>query len=352
MTGQAPRSVLLVALRRLGDVLLTTPLIRSMRRAWPQARIDALVFEGTEGILEGNPDLARVIAIPPKPSPGETIALLRRLWRAYDLAVSTQPGDRPTLFAFAAGRRRAGPFEITGRGSSLKRLVLDVPVLPRDGLTHRVDETLRLADALGVARVPEVVAPRGHVPDGIAALGRYAVIHAAPMFRYKRWTEAGWRALAGGLRTRGLSIVASGGPGAGERAYLDAVFGADPGIVRADGRLSWPDLAETLRRAALYVGPDTSVTHLAAATGVPTVALFGPTDPRQWGPWPEGGLAEPWLAASAAPQRRGNVVVVQNPQPCTPCRNEGCERRIDSYARCLDEMTPAQVLAAVDRALA
>jgi hypothetical protein len=50
--------ILVVALRRLGDVLLTTPLIRSLKRAWPDAAIDVLVFRGTEGILEGNPDIA------------------------------------------------------------------------------------------------------------------------------------------------------------------------------------------------------------------------------------------------------------------------------------------------------
>src|SRR5579871_1615069 len=100
--------ILVITLRRLGDVLLTTPLIRSLKRAWPDAAIDALVFEGTQGILEGNPDLAGVIAMPARPSTGETLALLRRLWRRYDLAISTQSGDRPTMFAWAAARRSVG----------------------------------------------------------------------------------------------------------------------------------------------------------------------------------------------------------------------------------------------------
>ena len=102
-------------------------------------------------------------------------------------------------------------------------------------------------------------------------------------------------------------------------------------------------------------GPDTSVTHLAAATGTPTVALYGPTDPRLWGPWPAGGLGEPW-AAAATIQNRGNVWLVQNPPSCPwsilPCQQEGCERHLDSYSRCLDELTVSQVLSAVDGALA
>ena len=82
-----------------------------------------------------------------------------------------------------------------------------------------------------------------------------------------------------------------------------------------------------------------------------TVALYGPTDPRRWGPWPVGGLGGAWEAAGTV-QRRGNVWLVQNPQPCLPCQNEGCERRLDSHSRCLDELSPRQVLAAVDQALA
>ena len=106
-----------------------------------------------------------------------------------------------------------------------------------------------------------------------------------------------------------------------------------------------------LAGARLFVGPDTSVTHLAAATGCPTVALYGPTDPRLWGPVPAAGL-DPMWAATGLIQRRKNVWLVQNPLSCLPCQNEGCERRISSFSRCLDELMPAQVLRAVDAALA
>ena len=64
-----------------------------------------------------------------------------------------------------------------------------------------------------------------------------------------------------------------------------------------------------------------------------------------------GGLDEMW-AATGAIQRRGNVWLVQNPLPCMPCQLEGCERRLDSYSQCLDELSSPQVIAAVDQALA
>ena len=338
--------ILVVTLRRIGDVLLSTPLIRSLRRAWPEATIDALVFADTAGILAGNPDLDDIVTTPPQPSAAQTLALGKRLFRGYDLAVSTQSGDRPTGFAIAAGRLRVGPVP-AGLNGRVKRTLLHRSIAATPGL-HRVEEMLRLADALGIARVPELVCPRA-TEIGDLPPGPYAVIHAAPMFRYKQWTESGWRELAGALVARGLTVVATGGPAEVERRYLDAVWNGAP-VVRRDGELTWPQLAGLLSQARVYIGPDTSVTHLATASGCPTVALYGPTDPRLWGPWPVGGMDQIW-AATGTIQRRGNVWLVQNALPCTPCQLEGCERRLGSYSQCLDELSPGQVIAAADQAL-
>lgn len=344
--------ILVVALRRLGDVLLTTPLIRSLKRVWPDAAIEVLAFRGTQGILAGNRDIADIITMPERPTAGESFALVRRLWRRYDLALSTQSGDRPSFFAWAAGRRNVGFVGASGFAARIKWLALDHPVAAADGL-HRVYDVLRLAEAIGVPSVAEVVAPKGHARPGIAPDRPYAVIHAAPMFRYKRWTADGWQLLATGLDARGLAVVATGGPD--DRAYLDEVWAGQPQVRRADGALAWPELGALIEGARIYVGPDTSVTHLAAATGAPTVALYGPTDPRQWGPWPAGGLDQVWEPAGTIQHHR-NVWLVQNPPSCPynifPCQQEGCLRWHDSHSQCLDQLTVEQVLSAVDAALA
>jgi heptosyltransferase-3 len=338
--------ILVIALRRLGDVLLTTPLVRSLRRAWPEARIDALVFADTAGILAGNPDLNCVVTMPPRPSALQTVSRAAGLWRQYDLAISTQSGDRPTYFAILAGRLSVAPVEDRFSGR-IKRALLHRSI-EYVHASHRVEQMLRLADGLGIERVPEVVAPKAE-PFGGTPTGAYAVIHAAPFFRYKQWAAQGWRELAAALSARGLAVVATGGPAADERRYLDDVWqGAD--VTRLDGKLTWPQLTGLLAKAQVYVGPDTSVTHLAAATGCPAVAIYGPTDPRLWGPWPARGLGEKWTASGAV-QHRGNVWLVQNPLPCMPCQLEGCERRLESYSACLDELPALRVIDAVVAAL-
>jgi heptosyltransferase-3 len=97
--------------------------------------------------------------------------------------------------------------------------------------------------------------------------------------------------------------------------------------------------------AAVYVGPDTSMTHLATATGCVTVALYGPASSRVIGPWPVGGLNSPWA-------RAGTIQMVQTPLPRLPCEKLGCEGHHASHSQCLDEQRARQVLAALDQALA
>ena len=173
----------------------------------------------------------------------------------------------------------------------------------------------------------------------------YAVVHPSPRWRYKQWTGEGWRELIRALAGQGLRVVITGGPGATERAYLDTVL-ADVAVgtfVRVDGRWSLAQTADVLRGAAVFVGPDTATTHLAAACGTPTVAIYGPTDPAIWGPWPaRDGSA---YAQVAGEQRRGNVLLLQNPDlPCVPCQLEGCDRHRESYSECLDRLPAERVI--------
>ena len=168
------------------------------------------------------------------------------------------------------------------------------------------------------------------------------------MFAYKEWPR-GWMARG---RRRASLLAASLWSQSAAQAKPNAAISRTSGTVSAIvHQVEWPEMMNLLARARVYLGPDTSVTHLAAAAGCRTVALLGPTDPRVWGPWPVGGLATPWVASGTI-QNCGNVWIVQNPLPCMPCTFEGCERTIRSRSACLDELMPERVLAAVDQALA
>ncbi len=352
MPAPNPRSILVICMRRLGDVLLCTPLIASLRRAYPDARIDALVFKGTEGMLEGNPDLDRCLTMP------NGSRKLPFPWRSYDLAISTQANDRPHLIAFLAGRSRAGIVPgLVPRAERWKRWHCRWWHENDAERRHTVEQALKLADALGIARHPDVVPPRGNAPPLIdVADGAYAVLHLAPMFRYKAWTPARWAELVEALWQRGLRVVISGGPAASERALSDELLALLPkdggALVDVVGKLTLGDLANVIKGAALFVGPDTSITHLAAACGVPVVTLFGPSNPLIWGPWPIGQTIpgeSPWRLVAPI-QTRGNVTIVQGVKACVPCLVEGCDRHKESRAACLDEMPAARVIAAVDGA--
>lgn len=350
-----PRTILVISLRFLGDVLLTTPLLRSLRQAYPLAAIDALVFAGAEGVLEGNPDVRQVIAT----ERGEELALWRRLWRKYDLAVVAETADRPHLCGFIAGRRRVGLLPPGRAKAWWKRLSLAHGVVSPNELARPLGYE-RLARTMGIAWLPEMVAPTADMPavawrDVLgfdAARERFAVLHLAPRFRYKRWNTPGWHALIAWLQGGGLRVVITGGAGEDERVYVREVLaGAQAPVIDVSGRLRFAQTADLLRRAALYVGPDTATTHLAAACGAPTVALFGPTDPRLWGPVPRLGLPAPY-AKVALLQRRDNVALLQEPSlACVPCQEEGCDKHRESRAECLDVMSAARVIDAARAAL-
>jgi heptosyltransferase-3 len=87
---------------------------------------------------------------------------------------------------------------------------------------------------------------------------------------------------------------------------------------------------------------------MAAALGVRTVALYGPTDPVKWGPWPKAHTASgnPWRRLGS--QAAGNVRLIQGIVPCVPCGREGCERHVASYSDCLQQLPAARVIAAIE----
>lgn len=345
-----PRRILVIVTRRIGDVLLSTPLIRSLKQAWPQSRIEVLVFAGTQGVLAGNPDIAAVHTVAERPGLLQHLALLARLFRQYDLALSLVPSDRPTLYAWIAGRSRVGLL-VDRPGQRWKQHFLDRWVAFDPDNTHTLRNHLAIAGALGIAGTADVVvAWRDEDAAAVDALlgkscGVLAVLHPYPKFRYKMWHETGWVAVARWLLDNGMRVALTGSPDPAEQAYVATITRQLPdSVINAAGQLTLGGTAALIARAQFFVGPDTAITHIAAATGVPTVALFGPSDPVKWGPWPKGHAADsnPWQRLGD--QRVGNVQLVQGRATCVPCGHEGCARQLDSSSDCLQHLPATTII--------
>lgn len=349
------KRILVVVTRQIGDVLLTTPLIREAKRRWPQARIDVLGFAGTLGMLRGNPDVHALHEVKAGSSWAQSLPLILRLWRRYDLGLIAQHSDRAHLYGWMAARVRSGQVP-ENRRSWWKRALLVHSVELGTKHSHVVIEKLRLL-APWVGELTQVhVDPPGRqpVPDPIrqALQPRYVAMQVPSLVNFKQWPVGHCATLADELGRRGHQVVLTGGPSAADRTLVDQVLALsqDRGrLVDAAGKLSLNEMAELLAGAALFIGPDTSITHLASASRIPVIALFGPTNPTLWGPWPDGWPLEQPYVKSGLRQARGQVVLLQGPQTCVPCSKEGCDRHRDSRAECLGTMSVQRVL---DEALA
>lgn len=345
--------ILIIATRQIGDVLLTTPVIAAARCRWPQARIEVLGFAGTLGMLHGNPAIDELIETRPRLGIAGFWRLLSRLWRRYDLALVTQPSDRAHLIGLLSARQRSGIIPARHGSNWWKKLLLRHVVASEGdrGGTHAVPEKLALLgpwlEGAAVARVhPPAAAP---LPAGLQAQlqSGLVVLHVPSMWTYKQWPVASYRALARELLARGRQVVLTGGPGARDKECIAPLLDlADaPHLLDVSGQLNFSQLTTLLQQAALYIGPDTSVSHLAAASGVPTLAIFGPTNPQRWAPWPARPGAQTLFQRSALVQNMGNVTLLQGGLHCVPCGRAGCEDHRDSRSDCLVAITPARVLA-------
>jgi heptosyltransferase III len=347
--------IIVICTRQIGDVLLTTPLIAAAKARWPQATIDVLGFGGTLGMLRGNPDVAALIEVPAGSGWVASRRLIARLWRRYDLALIAQYSDRAHLYGFAAAKRRAG--QVTDEPKSWwKRALLEHKVRMNEAQSHSVVEKLRLLAPWVEPAGARLVAPQAlPLPAEVAAalVAPYAVLQAPAAVTYKLWPLAHWRVLVAALVARGLQVVLTGAASAGDRTLVATVREglASERVLDVCGRLDLNQVATLLRGAAVYVGGDTSITHLAAACEVPVVALYGPINPRYFGPWPANPTLEVPYLKHALVQRVGRVAVLQGTPACVPCDRAGCEDRNDSPSVCLQTLAPERVVAEVERVI-
>jgi heptosyltransferase-3 len=263
--------VAILRLRSLGDCVLTTPALDILKRFRPDLRLGIVVENRFREIFEGNPDLAEIH--PPE------LAALRRF--RPQLCLNFHGGTRSAWMTELSGARYRAGF-----GHYRQQFVYNVAI-PRAQEILRVDRKVHTAEHLASAMfflgAPICEIPRaklfatGPAPAGIAA--RTAIIHAVAASPAKTWAAANFLAIAGNLAQSGLTPVFIGGP----EDDLSP-FGQYRTLQASLSEVKW-----LLAKASLFVGNDSGPAHMAAAFGVPSVVIFGPSDPAIWGPWRTAG---------------------------------------------------------------
>lgn len=328
-------------------------------------------------MLKGNPNITQIIETSDRPSLAEYLSLFNRLFQRYDLAFITQPSDRAYLYGLVSAFRRVGvlgghpqgkksPHGDKSQQQNAWKKFISMRTVEVDYFNqHVITEKLRLLEAF--VRDPsqlflkpiDVTPPVGEAltPVIVGELKKaYIVLHPGPLTAYKRWPLAHWQTLITYLVQRGLQVVLSASPAKQDLQLNQDILSLLSDEVRAQvidtaGKLSIPQAGALLRNALLYIGVDTSITHLAAACNTPTITLFGATPPTNFGPWPNGFIGEQPYQLRARFQTVGNVTILQGPGECVPCRKAGCLDRADSNSECLDLLEPNQVIEAVEKIL-
>ena len=354
------RRVLVTKLRHHGDVLLASPVISTLKRALPDAEIDALVYAETAPMLVNHPALAQLHTIDRS---WKSRGLLRQLRgerdlyralraRQFDLLVHLTEHPRGLTLAlllrpaFAVTRARGERehprlwrrgfthFYPLPKGRPRHTVETNLDALRRIGIDPSVDDRklVMLPGAPAQARVDAMLGERSIEPS------RLVQIHPGSRWLFKCWPPGRMAALASKLVDDGYDVVITGAPDERERAIVDVML-ATMGEERRGrvhdltGKLSLLELCALTTRARLFIGVDSAPMHIAAAVGTPAVALFGPSDEAEWRPW---GVAHR---------------VVASPEfPCRPCRNDGCGG--GKISECLTTLPVDRVSAAVDALLA
>jgi ADP-heptose:LPS heptosyltransferase len=257
----------IIRLRSLGDCVLTTPALEILKRARPDLRVAVMVEDRFRDIFEGNPDVEELL--PPR------LAALRG-WRP-DLCLNFHGGARSAWMTALSGARYRAGF-----GHFRYPLAYNVHI-PRAQEILGVERKVHTAEHLASA-VFYLGADVGEVPRAklVTQEGRpggpphWCVIHPVAATPEKTWRADGFLAVAEHLKSCGLETVFIGAAGddlSPFRAYR-TVAGAPLSEIKA-----------LLAGAALFVGDDSGPAHMAAAFGVPSIVIFGPSDPEIWGPW-------------------------------------------------------------------
>ena len=347
--------ILLVRLRLIGDVVFTTPLIRALRRKFPDAHLSYVVEELAAPVVRANPHLDDLIVVPRRSGLQrlrDDVRLSRRLRQAgFDVAIDLHGGPRAAWLTWASGAPMRIGYTIKGRSwMYTHRIPRAADLRPRHSVQNQFDVLAPLGieggdpqhdplemgnDAAARLRVDERLRTAG-----ITAAHAIVVVHVSAGNVFRRWPAESFSALAAGLVRRNPSrrVILISGPS--DRSAASAIAekarsqAGSAGHAVVAGEYDLSELRALVDRAAVYIGTDSGPLHVAATTGTPIVELLGPKLAEHSRPWRD-------------PRSFCEVVDV-GPLPCRPCQERVCE---PGDFRCLTGISVERVITAAERAM-
>ena len=333
------RPILIVPYMWIGDFVRCHSVVKVLKSRWPDRPVDVLTTALCRPLADYMPGLRQAILgdLPrSRIALAEQRALAQRLCaNRYGLALIMPRTWKAALAPFLAGI----PHRVGFVGEARFGLVNDCRWGERR-LPRMVDRCATLALPRGAPLpadwpLPELVVPAAEVEawrERLGVEGRPAVaLCPGAVGPSKRWPAATYGEVARTLTARGIAVWVIGGP---DEAALAAEIAAAGGPLVRD--LTGPDLRNAilaLAAARAAVSNDSGLLHVAAALGTPAIGIFGPTSPWHWAP----------LNPLAA------VIETRSELPCRPCHKPTCRLR---HHRCMRDIPAAQVLEAVERAMA
>ncbi|MFA4947304.1 MAG: glycosyltransferase family 9 protein [Candidatus Krumholzibacteriia bacterium] len=282
--------LLVIKLRAVGDVILSTATLPNLRAAFPDATIDFLVERSCRDVIEGNDQIDNVIVFSKTGTNSARILLDLRRAR-YDLVIDLFGNPRSALMTFASGARHRVGYDFRGRSYAYNILVK-----PRGAEVHNVEFNLDALRRIGVpVTTKSPYFPLTEVDRKFALLeagklgltGRLAIgVNPGTNRPTERWPAERFAELGALLAGRfDARIYVFWGPG--EKPLADAIAGKIGDAAVVAPRTSLKQLGAMFERCSLVLSNDSGPMHIAAALGVPTVGIFGPVNPLLQGPWGE-----------------------------------------------------------------
>ncbi len=334
------RKILVLRYRSIGDILLANPSLKGLRETFPEAKIHMIVDDVFEELLRGNPNVDQVILNPRKPAGSKLrrdFEMLKKI-RAekYDIVVDLHGGPRSSLFTFLSGAKWR-----VGHAFRLRnRLSYNIPVTTASGDDHTWKVQFKVVAELGVkwpdkpeffleVRDEAVKSLSARIrSSGFSSDRALVLLHPGARVMVKRWPAVRMGELARWLvDEKGGAVFMAGSPDDElEIKHTRMVAGyALPFFID----LTLGELIALVHRSSMVICNDSGPMHIASVLNKPTIALFGPSDPRIWGP--------------LCPRK---IVLTCAPMECMPCDQKHCPYEGN---HCMTRITSDQVKRAVNR---